>query len=335
MEINVTQSDRCETPVSQHHPSTRSEVESSGVVTSKGGSVSVSGVSFTCPPGAVDDPVTIRLTLEEPYKHCGLLVQRGLENDVIFGAPIINCQPNGQIFKKHVTLTIALDNRKEQPANLALLVLHGTPTTEGRIFWEDITNHSKFDLVKEELKVEITQFSLIALLLRLSWIQAKDIVTRLSAMSFKYTLSVHFKSNNKYSPYDELALVFMSQDIYQEQFYRDHDDSALMQLKRDGFEGLGSNAGQDRSFIYNKETLVVSIELGEDYKPANNQQECFTFAVDSSIWWSTGHVVKLPLNGSSADAKILCGRITVQGQYGHTGEAYFCQRGKFIFQTLP
>ena len=304
---------------------------SSGIVTSQGGSVTVNGVSLKCPPGAVDEPVLIKLTLEEPYKYCDLLVQRGLENDAIFAAPIINCQPNGQRFKKHVTLTIALD-REELKSSDSLNVLHGTRTNHGKIVWKDITHDSTFDFEREELKVEITQFSLIAFLLRLSWIHLKDIVTRLSAMPFKYTLSVLFKSNNKYSPYDELALVFMSQDIYQEKFYREHDDSALMQLKRDGFEGLGSNAGQDRSFIYNKETLVVSIELGEDYKPANNQQECFTFAVDSSVWWSSGHVVKLPLKGSSADVKILCGKITVQGQYGSLREDHFCQLSEFHFK---
>ena len=154
-------------------------------------------------------------------------------------------------------------------------------------------------------------------------------------MSFKYMLSVLFKSNHQHSPFDELALMFMSQDIYQERVYREHDDSALMQLKRDGFEELGSDAGHDRNFIYNKETLVVSIQLGEDYKQANNHQECITFAVDSFVWWSTGHVIKLPLQGSSAATKILCGKIIVQGQYGHVREENFCELGKFSFSVFP
>ena len=308
------------------------DVRSSGVVTSEGGSVSVNDVKLACPPGAVDDPVSIKLTLEEPHKYCSLLVNHGLENDVMFYTPIINCQPNGQIFKKRVTLTMALDIKKEKSTD-ALLVLHGTPAAEGRIIWEDITHNSKLDLVKEELKVEITRFSLIAVLLRLT-IQAKQIATRLNFISFKYTLSVLFKSHDQHSPYDELALMFMSQDIYQEKSYRDHDDSALVQLKRDGFEELVSISGHEtdeRNFIYNRETLVVSIHLGEDYQLVNNQQECITFAVDSSVWWSTGHVVMLPLQGPSADVKIMCGRIAIQGQYGHVREEHFCQTGEFYF----
>lgn len=307
------------------------DVESSGIVTSEGGSVSVNGVKLTCPPGAVDDPVNIKLKLEEPQRYCGLILNHGLENDLIFGAPIINCQPNGQTFKEHVTLTIAVDRNEKGNSTDALLVLHGKPTTDGRIFWEDITQNSKFDLEKKELKVEIAQFSLIAVLLRLTWVHTKEIVTRLNVISFKYTLSVLFKSNHQHSPFEDLALMFMSQDIYQEQFYRERDDSALVQLKSDGFEELGSNVGQESNYIYNKESLTVSIQLGEDYKPANDKRQSTTFTVDSSVWWSTGHVVKLPLQGSGADAKILCGRVVVRGQHGHVREDHFCQQGEFHF----
>ncbi|KAL9971284.1 hypothetical protein ACROYT_G023792 [Oculina patagonica] len=297
---------------------------SSGFVTTEGGSVSVNGVTLTCPAGALDDFTTIKLKLEEPHKYCGLLVQRGLENVVIFDTPIVNCQPNGQKFKEYLELTIALDSEQSKSADTAI-VLHGTRTSEGKYSWEDITHNSNFDSKKGEIKVEINHFSLIAVLLRLTWVHTKEIVTRLNLMSFKYMLSVLYKSNQQNLPYDELALVFMSHDIYREQFYREHDDSALMQLKRNGFEELGSNVGQEINYVYNKETLTVSIHLGEDYKPANNQQECITFTVESSVWWSTGHVIKLPLRGSAADTKILCGRIAVQGQYGHVREDHFCQ----------
>ena len=293
--------------------------------------MSVNGVKLTCPPGAVDDPVNIKLNLEEPQKYSGLLLNHGLENDLIFVAPIINCQPNGQTFKKHVTLTIALDRTEKGSSTVALLVLHGTPSTDGRIFWEDVTRDSKFDLEKEELKVEIARFSLIAVLLRLTWVHTKEIVTRLNVISFKYALCVLFKSNHQHSPFEDLALVFMSQDIYQEQFYRERDDSALVQLKNDDFEELSSNVGQESNYIYNKESLTVSFQLGEDYKPANDKQQSMTFTVDSSVWWSTGHVVKLPLQASSADAKILCGRIVVRGQHGHIREDHFCQQGEFHF----
>ncbi|KAL9967459.1 hypothetical protein ACROYT_G025681 [Oculina patagonica] len=303
------------------------DVESSGIVSSEGGSVNVNRVRLTCPPGAVDDPVNIKLKLEEPFMHCGLLVHHGLENDAIFATPIINCQPNGQLFKRHVTLTIAFDIGKVKSHGIGnLIVLHGTPNADGRIYWEDVTYNSKFSLKKVELNVKITQFSLIAVLLRLTWVQTKEIVTRFNLISFKYTVSVLFRGNHEYSPFDELAFVFMSQDIYQEQFYREHEDSALMQLRSNGFEELGSNIGQEsNNYIYNKETLTLAIQLGEDYKPANNQQECMIFTVDSSVWWSTGHVIKLPLQGSSAEGKILCGRITVQGEHGHVREDHFCQ----------
>ncbi|KAJ7388407.1 hypothetical protein OS493_037799 [Desmophyllum pertusum] len=120
----------------------------------------------------------------------------------------------------------------------------------------------------------------------------------------------------------------MSQDIYQEQSYREHEDSALMQLQRNGFEELGSNVGQERGYIYNQESLTVSIQLGEGYKPINSQQESITVHVQSSVWWSTGHVIMVKLQGSSADAnspKILRGRIAVQGQHGHVLEDDFYQ----------
>ncbi|KAJ7388867.1 hypothetical protein OS493_035207 [Desmophyllum pertusum] len=122
----------------------------------------------------------------------------------------------------------------------------------------------------------------------------------------------------------------MSQDIYQEQSYREQEDSALMQLKSDGFEELGSNVGQERGYIYNQESLTVSIQLGEGYKPVNSQQESieFTVHVHSSVWWSTGHAIRVTLQGSSADAnspKILRGRIAVQGQHGHVLEDHFYQ----------
>lgn len=290
--------------------------------------MSVKGVKLICPPGAVDDPVAIKLILEEAYKYCALIFYHGLENDLKFGAPIINCQPNGQMFKKRVKFVIAIDSEKENSID-AFLVLHGTPTESGKIYWEDVTCNSKFDLENKELSVNIDRFSLIAVLVRLAWLQTKEIATRFNLLSFKYMLSVLFKSNRPNVRYDELAFVFMSRDIYREQFYREHDDCALMKLKSDGFEELCSNVRRESGFIYNNENLQVSVQLGEDYKPANNQQERITFVVDSSVWWSTGHVVKLSLQASGNDAKILCGRIVVEGQHGHVEEDHFCQQGQF------
>ena len=296
-------------------------------MTSNGGLVSMKGVKLVCPPRALDEPVVVKLTLEEPYKYCGLILNHGLENYLKFGAPIINCQPNGQMFKKQMKLVIAIDNGTENSPE-SFLVLHGTPAIGRKIYWEDITHNSIFDLENKELSVNVDHFSLIAVLVRLAWVQTKEIATRLNLVSFKYMLSVLFKRNHRNLPYDELAFVFMSQDIYKEQFYREHDDCALMKLKSDGFEELCSNVRKESGFIYNNENLTVSVQLGEDYKPANNQQEHITFVVDSSVWWSTGHVVKLPMQASGADTKILCGRIVVEGQHGHVEEDHFCQQGK-------
>ena len=299
-------------------------------MTSNGGLVSVKGVKLICPPGAVDDPVAIKLILEETYKYCGLILNHGLENKLKFCAPIINCQPNGQMFKKHVKFVIAVDNERENSID-AFLVLHGTPAEGGKIRWEDVTRNSKFDLENKKLSVNIDHFSIIAVLVRLAsvaWVQTKEIATRLNWKSFKYMLSVLCKRSRPNLPYDELAFVFMSGDIYREQFYREHDDCALMKLKSDGFEELCSNVRRETGFIYNNENLKVFVQLGEDYKPANDEQERITFVVDSSVWWSTGHVVKLSLQACGTDAKILFGRIVVEGRHGHVKEDHFCQRGE-------
>ena len=141
--------------------------------------------------------------------------------------------------------------------------------------------------------MNIDNFSLIAVLVRLAWVQTKEIATRLNLISFKYTLSVLCKCSGPNLPYDELAFVFMSRDIYRGQIYREHDDCALIKLKSDGFEELCSNVRLESGFI--NENLQVSVHLGEDYKPASDQQERITFVVDSSVWWRTGHVVKLSL----------------------------------------
>ena len=292
--------------------------------------MSVKGVKLICPPGAVDDPVAIKLILEETYKYCSLLVNHGLQNDLKFGAPIINCQPNGQMFKKHVKFVIAVDSERENSIE-AFIVLHGTPSEGGKIHWEDVTRNSKFDLENKELSVNIDHFSLIAVLVRLAWFQTKEIATRLNLISFKYMLSVLSKRSRPNLPYYELAFVFMSQDIFREQFYREHDNCALMKLKSDGFEELCCNVRMESGFIYNNENLQISVQLGEDYKPASDQQERITFVVDSSVWWSTGHVVKLSLQASGTDAKLLCGRIVIEGQHGHVEEDHFCQQGEFHF----
>ncbi|XP_022805470.1 uncharacterized protein LOC111342641 [Stylophora pistillata] len=304
------------------------DATASKVITDKGVSLSVKGVNLICPPGAVKDPVSIRLTLEEPYRYCYLIARCGLHNDVLFVSPIVNCRPNGQKFEKYVTLKVTL-NRKRVKSDGDLLVLHGTRTGQSQIInWEDITNESKFDLQTKNLEVRINQFSLIAVLARLTLVRTKEIVTRLNLMPFNYNLSVLLKLNKQQSPFDELALVFMSQDTYREEYYRDHEDSAIMRLKKDGFEELpiDSKNAQESICIYNKEIITISVQLGEDYKPANNQQECFEVVVDSCAWWNTGHVIKLPLQVCNTNSKIVCGKILVKGEFGHVRENKFCQQ---------
>ena len=309
-------------------------VESVGIVTSKGGMVVAKGVQVTCPPGAIntsESPLTIKITVEEPSKHYGLIVRKGLQNDVAFGAPIIDLQPNGQLFQKPVIVRTKLD-AGEANCTIKFIILHGTKAENGKVIWQDVSHNSKFDEEKSEVRVEIDRFSLIAVLrlLRSTLILTKDIVSRFNLLSFNYTLTVLFKANHPHSRYGELALVFMSQDICHEEYYREHDNSALMQLKRDRFQELCSKDGRGSNNIYNKENLDVFVHLGEDYQLADTLQDgSLAVSVDSPVWWSTGLVIKLPLQGSG-EVRILCGRIRVHGQYGHASEYHFCEKGELI-----
>ena len=310
-------------------------VESVGIVTSEGGMIVANGVQVACPPGAInksDIPVTIKITVEEPSKHYGLIVRKGLQNDVVFGAPIIHLQPNGQLFRKPVIVTAKLDPGKKNCTN-KFIILHGTKAKNGEVLWQNVSHNSKIDLKKSELKVEIDRFSLIAVLrlLRSTLIRTKDIVSRFNLISFNYTLTILFKETHPHSRHGELALVFMSQDIHHEDYYREHANSALMQLKRDGFQVLRSTDGRESNHIYNNENLKVFVHVGNDYHLADTQQEgSLSVSVNSPVWWSIGHVVKLPLQGSG-EVRILCGRISVHGQYGHASEYQFCEQGELIY----
>lgn len=288
------------------------------------------GVQLMCPPGAVDNPVSIKITLEDPVKYYGLVVQRGLENDVKFAAPIVNLQPNGHLFKKPVTLTTKIKIREGGGRCKNVLVLHGTEARDGKISWQDISQKSIINVGKKEVSIEIERFSLIANLLTLTRIRTKEIVSRLNLSPFNYTMSVLFKENLSDH---ELALVFMSQEIFHEPYYKEHDASALMQLRNDGFKLLRSTDGPTDKRIYNNESLQVSVRLGEDYKLANNQQSSIDVIVESHVWWSTGHAIRLPLEAIK-DVRILCGRIDVQGQHGHTGKYQFCEQGEYKIRIL-
>ena len=52
----------------------------SSILTSKGGVVDGEGVRLVYPPGAVDSPVNVNVTFEDPSKYEGFLFRKDLEN---------------------------------------------------------------------------------------------------------------------------------------------------------------------------------------------------------------------------------------------------------------
>ena len=272
--------------------------------------------------------MSITFHLEDPSKYYGLIVRRDLENDVMFGASVINIEPSGHYFKKPLTLATKVESRFRCHD---VFILHGFKTRDGNITWHDITHNSRIDEANAGVDIEIYHFSLIAILLRLgksTLLCTKDIISRLNLVPFNYTLSVLLKSNPS-SVHDELALLFVSQDVYCEQFYReDETSSALMQLKKEEFKELHvrSIASEEEKSIYNNETLQIKIHLGEDYKVANKEQESICLTVNSYDWWHEGEVMRIPLEWKK-DVRSLCGKVSVTGEYGHTSERHFRERG--------
>ena len=82
------------------------DVESSSVMTTEGGLVSVQGVKLLCPPGAVDDPVTVKLVLEEPYKYCGLILNHGPWQTTCYHKTL--CGQSGRSSLNHKTSLVTL-----------------------------------------------------------------------------------------------------------------------------------------------------------------------------------------------------------------------------------
>ena len=279
------------------------------------------GVKLMCPPGAVDNPVNVTITLVDPSKYCGLLVQKDLENDAIFCAPIISLQPSGHFFNKPLELTSKLTVKSFTRDEV--VILHGTEARDGKVVWQDITHNAKIDETHAALTIKTERFSVVAALLRRTYIRTKDIVSRLNLTPFDYTISVLLQDT---SHPNEIALLFVSQDVYHEKFYREHEKSALVQLVAEGFRELCVRSVDDHEEkrVYNYENLQVSVCLGEDYKLSNSQR---SLVVESSQWWNTGHVIKLPLE-STKDVRILCGKINVKGDYGHSSERHFCELGE-------
>ena len=299
----------------------------SGIITSEGGEVSADGVRLVCPPGAVDNPVHINITLEDPVKYYGLIVQKGLENDIVFASPVLTLHPNGHLFNKPVTLTTKI---KIHEGDDGLLVLHGTEARDGKISWLDISQKSIIDVEKKELNVQIERFSLIWNLLTLTRIRTKAIVSRLSLSSFSYTMSVLFKEN--LVDHDELALVFMSQDIFHEPYYKEHDASTLVRLSKEGFKLLLSADGPISQGVVNSESLQVSVHLGEDYILAAKQPSSRNVTVETHVWWSTGCEIRIRVKAIRG-IRILCGEISVEGPNRRISTYRFCEQGRLYNYT--
>lgn len=280
-------------------------------------------------------PVTVEVTREEPFKYYGQIVNRGLENDVVFASPVIKLQPNGQSFKKLVTVKTYLDGDVTDIESYR--VLHGTQNYEDKIVWQDITHASSIDSEQKEVTVQIDKFSFLTVVKRLTSFPIETISSLLNLFPFTYTLSVLFKVN-PYSPSRaELSFVFKQRDIYRELFYGTHQNCALDQLKEDGFQELCFNGSQDPSYpVYNQENLEISVDLGEDYQLQESSlvlsdKTVFRIKVEPSVWRSTGHVIPLPLQGTGAsEFRILCGRVNVRGEHGHFNDGSFCELGKYF-----
>ena len=287
------------------------------------------GVRLVYPPGAVDSPVNVNVTFEDPSKYEGFLFRKDLENDVMFGAPIINLQPNGYLFKKPVTLTTKFAVQDVKCSDI--LVLHGTDANDGKITWEDVTKNAIIDENVQEVTIEIKHFSLITVLSKGTFSRLKDFCYRLNLLTFQYTLLVFKKSHTSSEEVEregeeELSLLFLCEEVYYEQFYEEQETSAVVQLEKKGFVKLHVRCSDSQPRrIYHNETLQLEIRIGEDYE----LEESTELNVQSSVWWNTGQVVRLPLKPNQ-DVRSLCGTVTVQGKNGHISTWHFSEEGESL-----
>ena len=302
-------------------------------VTSEGGVLAGKSVQLVFPPKAVGSSLTVYVTLEDPSKYYGQFVLRDLENDVMFGTPIISLEPSGHLFKKPLTLISTFNMNFDWND---VVILHGSKSGGKKITWQDVTQNSKINKTNTEVIIEIEHFSIIAILCRLSRTTlrcTRDILSRLNLVAFNYTLSVLLKKSNTLV-HDELALLFVSQDVYHEQFYKeDETSSALVQLKEDGFVELHVHCSQEEKSIYNSETLQVDVHLEGDYKLADSTHESTSFTVHCYDWWREGKVIRIPLEWDK-DVRSLCGKVSVRGEYGHTSERHFNEQGRIESRNL-
>lgn len=308
-------------------PANKSQKQSyiiSKIINSEGGKVVGEGVKLDVPPGAVEKPVTISAAFEDPFSYYRLIVQKGLENDVVFAAPIIKLRPNGQVFKIPVKLTTKFTVSDFKKTDV--IVLLGTEGKNG-ISWEDVTRYSNIDEACQEVTTEMEHFTTRWVLVR-TLIGLKHIGYWLTSTSFHYTLSVLMKKSDKGGI---LNLVFLSQDVYNQEFYREHSDtSALVQLKRNGFKELHltSIGSQHDKCVYNNEKLQVSIRLEENYKLVGTAELQIT--VQSDVWWGRGHVKEMNLDRIS-DISVVRGTITIQTERGHGCSMHFGESGDVDF----
>ena len=303
-------------------PANKSQKQSyviSRTINSEGSKVVGEGVTLVVPPRAVEKPVTISAAFEDPFRYYRLIVQKDLENDVAFAAPIIKLRPNGQVFKIPVKLTTKFTISDFKKTDVT--VLHGTEGSAG-ICWEDVT-HSNIDEASEEVTTEVEHFSIQLVLVRRTLIRLKSIGYWLTSLSFHYTLSVLIKKSDEESM---LSLVFMSQDVYNEEFYREHSDtSALVQLKRNGFKELHVPSIDDQhdKCVYNNENLQVSIRLEEPYKLVKDK----LITVRSAVWWARGHVQEIKID-RIIDISAVRVEIKIHRESGHDCFMHFGESGE-------
>ena len=294
-------------------------------INSEGCKVAGEGVKLVVPPGAVEKPVAIFVAYEDPFRYYRLIVQKDLENDVAFASPIIKLQPDGQVFKIPVKLTTKFTISDFKKTDV--IVLHGIEGRKG-ISWEDVTPYSNIDEATEEVTTDLEHFSTRLVFVRRTLIGIKYIKYCLTSSSFRYTLSVLMKKSDKGIM---LNLVFMSQDFYNEEFYREHSDtSALVQLKRNGFKEIHVTSidSQDDKCVYNKEKLRVSIRLQEKCRLVDTKELLIT--VQSAVWWKRGHVEKMNLDMIS-DISVVNGNIKINRESGHDCSMHFGESGEVDF----
>ena len=100
----------------------------------------------------------------------------------------------------------------------------------------------------------------------------KDFCYRLNLLAFQYTLLVFKKSHTSSEEVEregeeELALLFLCEEVYYEQFYEEQETSAVVQLEKKGFVKLHVRCSDSQPRrIYHNETLQLEIRIGEDYE---------------------------------------------------------------------